>query len=188
MTKRQKEVAETVRETGVCVLSCKRGSQSMRTARAMMAHGYTYYATGMHVAIGLDRVACKMNCIWANMHACKIIAIFDAPNMSDGTPKTASHLEWYQEYMVVSAIVDQLGMPYANARKLNREMNARIANRAVVVSPVVVPVFPATVNTPEETFAHEHGYMLNTRISALTAIPIGTERLAEIRAKKGDAR
>lgn len=48
-----------------------------------------------------------------------------------------------------------------------------------------LPVFPATVNTPEETFAHGQGYMLNTSINALTAIPISTERLKEIDAKKG---
>lgn len=45
-------------------------------------------------------------------------------------------------------------------------------------------IMPATVNTPEETFATGRGYMLNTKMSALTSIPIGTERLREIRAKK----
>lgn len=129
MTKKQTAIAKMIRETGVCVLRETRGSQSMRTARSMAGLGYLYFSTGGYVAIGHDRVVCKMNCIWANMYQAGVIAQFDAVNMPDGTPKTDSHREWYQEYMVASAIVDQLGIPYTQAVQQNRDMDLRISQR-----------------------------------------------------------
>lgn len=154
MTKLQKEIVAEIARNGVAVFNTSKRTQIVRTARVMMTQGFTYYWTGTHLAIARYGVCAKAAVTFAN-HRCMIKRFLGEFEGS-----------WYQGYLLRDktfcgpSISEMDRMPYADVVKAERERKAN-------------PVDPTI---PVMGYVHPNGYMLNTKTSTLTAIPVEVGR------------
>ncbi len=160
MTSKQKEVVKMVAADGVALFNTTKHPQIVRCARVMMAYGYTYYWTGSHLAIARYGVCAKAAVTFAN-HRCQIGRFdkIDTPFLTDPTAK-AKHEAWYRAYLLkdqtfsAPSITALDRMPIADVVATERERQ------------------PTTPLSPAYHFVHQQAYMLNTKMHALTGIPV----------------
>lgn len=100
MTSAQKRVTETVARDGVALFNTSKRPQAVRTARAMMSLGYTYYWTGSYLAIARYGVCAKAAVTFAN-HRCQIRR-FDNIDTSFLIDPAAikRHQTWYRAFLL----------------------------------------------------------------------------------------
>jgi hypothetical protein len=160
MTSKQKEVVKMVETEGVALFNTTKHPQIVRCARVMMAYGYTYYWTGSHLAIARYGVCAKAAVMFAN-HRCQIRRFdkIDTPMLTNPAAK-ARHEEWFRAYLLkdqtfsAPTITPLDRMLISEVTEIERERK------------------PTTPLSPAYHFVHQGAYMLNTKMHALTAIPV----------------